>query len=253
MSPLEQGHLDASKSQVRDHLAPILAFCVIGAWAFSLWYAFFHLHTGILPDSLASIGMMLWMQFLNCGLFIVTHDACHGTAWPGHPRLNRWLGKTTARLYAAFNFDRLVPKHLAHHVNVATNLDPDFHDHTQKGEGFFAWGWRFFRQYLSFSQIIIMMAVAQIFFHILKIPERNVIQFWVVPAILSSIQLFYFGTWLPHRVIPGKDFADKHHARDSGLPWILSLVSCWHFGYHHVHHLKPGVPWFRLPSQRRTS
>lgn len=253
MSHFEQGDLGAVRSQTRDPLAPLLALSVIGAWVFSLWYSFFRMHTAALPNSLASISMILWMQFLYCGLFIVTHDACHGTAWPGHPRLNRWLGKTSSMLYAAFNFDRLVPKHLAHHAHVATKLDPDFHDHTPKGESVYAWGLRFFRQYLSFSQIVIMMLVAQIFFHALKVPERNVIQFWVIPAILSGIQLFYFGTWLPHRVIPGNDFVDKHHARDSGLPWLLSLVSCWHFGYHHIHHLKPGVPWFRLPSHRRTS
>ena len=253
MSHLGQGYLDANRHPARDYLAPLWALCIVGAWASSLWYAFTHMHTGIFPDSLASIGMMLWIQFLYCGLFIITHDACHGTAWPGHPKLNRWLGRITAMLYAAFYFDHLVPKHLAHHIHVATDLDPDFHDQTPTGTGFFNWGWRFFRQYLSFSQIIIMMAVAQIFFHVLKIPERNVIQFWVVPAMLSGIQLFYFGTWLPHRVIADQAFTDKHHARDSGLPWILSLVSCWHFGYHHIHHLKPGVPWFRLPTHRRSS
>lgn len=234
-----------------DLLAPVLAIGVITAWTASLWYSFFQMHTGVLPDSLAAVGMMLWIQFLYCGLFIVTHDACHGTACPGNPRLNRLLGQITAMLYAAFNFDRLVPKHLAHHMHVATLKDPDFHDLSGKGESFFRWGFRFFRQYLRVSQILVMMVVAQIFFHILKIPERNVIQFWVVPAILSGIQLFFFGTWLPHRVAIGKEFSDHHHARDTGLPWILSLVSCWHFGYHHTHHLKPGVPWFRLPTHRR--
>lgn len=251
MSLSDQGNLGTSTRRNGDLLAPILALAVIGAWVTSLWYSFFRMRTGILPNSLAAIGMMLWIQFLYCGLFIVTHDACHGTACPGNPRLNRWLGKITSMLYAAFNFDNLVPKHLAHHTHVATLKDPDFHDQTKKGEGFFFWGWRFFRQYLRLRQILIMMIVAQIFFHILQIPERNVIQFWVVPAIFSGIQLFFFGTWLPHRVTSGKDFSDQHHARDSGLPWILSLVSCWHFGYHHTHHLKPGLPWFRLPSHRR--
>lgn len=253
MSHSEQGKLGSLTRRTGDLLAPALALAVIGAWTVSLWYSFFHMSTGILPDSLAAIGMMLWIQFLYCGLFIVTHDACHGTVCPGNPRLNRLLGQITAMLYAAFNFDRLIPKHLAHHVHVATSKDPDFHDLSGKGENFFLWGWRFFRQYLRVGQIIIMMAVAQIFFHILKIPERNVIQFWVVPAIFSGIQLFFFGTWLPHRVALGQEFSDQHHARDSRLPWILSLVSCWHFGYHYTHHLKPGVPWFRLPSHRRHS
>jgi beta-carotene ketolase (CrtW type) len=251
MSLLQQGESGSFTRRPGAILAPALALVVVGAWLISLWYSFFHMSTGVFPNSLSSVAMMLWIQFLYCGLFIVTHDACHGTACPGNPRLNRWLGKTTALLYAAFNFDDLVPKHLAHHVYVATAKDPDFHDCTSKGQGFLDWGWRFFRQYLRVRQIFIMMAVAQVLFHVLKIPERNVIQFWVVPAIMSGIQLFFFGTWLPHRQAFGNEFTDRHHARDLGLPWILSLVSCWHFGYHHTHHLQPAVPWFRLPSHRR--
>lgn len=253
MSHSGQGYLGRTTVTSSDGAAPALGVLVVITWVVSVWFAFTRLHTGVFPDSLASIAMMLWIQFLYCGLFIVTHDACHGTAWPGKPSLNRWLGKTTAMLYAAFDFDQLVPKHLAHHNHVATLQDPDFHDNTSKGSSFWAWGWRFFKHYLSLRQILIMMGVAQIFFHALKIPERNVIQFWVVPAILSGIQLFLFGTWLPHRAKAGEEFPDRHHARDSGLPWLLSLVSCWHFGYHHLHHLKPGVPWFRLPSYRRPS
>lgn len=253
MSDSEQGYLSASKRQSSDQLAPILAIIVIVIWATSLWYAFYRLQTGMVPNSIASICMILWVQFLYCGLFIITHDACHGSASPGNPRLNRWLGKTSALLYAAFDFDQLVSKHRNHHIHVATTLDPDFHDQSTNGEQFFSWGWRFFREYLSVRQLIIMMSIAQFFFHVLKIPERNVIQFWILPAILSGIQLFYFGTWLPHRAIPGKQFSDHHHARDSGFPWLLSLVSCWHFGYHLTHHLKPGAPWFQLPSNRRKS
>jgi beta-carotene ketolase (CrtW type) len=231
-------------------LAPLLAVSIICAWAGSIWYAFFHLPTGILPDSLSAVAMIAWIQFLYCGMFIVTHDACHGTAWPGNPRMNRWLGRLAAGLYAAFDFDRLVPEHAAHHHHVASSKDPDFHDQSPRGENFLRWGWRFFRQYMTFRQILIMMAIAQIFFHVLKIPDRNVIQFWVVPAVLSGVQLFFFGTWLPHRSVGGDPFPDRHHARDSGFPWLLSLISCWHFGYHHAHHTHPGLPWFRLPAHR---
>ncbi|MFA9473554.1 MAG: fatty acid desaturase [Filomicrobium sp.] len=27
----------------------------------------------------------------------------------------------------------------------------------------------------------------------------------------------------------------------------MSLLTCFHFGYHHEHHLQPDVPWWRLP------
>lgn len=233
-----------------DVLAPVTAVIILCLWAISVWYGFFRMQTGIFPDSAAAVGLILWIQFLYCGIFIVTHDACHGTACPGNPLLNQWLGRIAAGLYAAFAFDQLVPKHAAHHAHVGSSSDPDFHDQTEGSDNFFRWGLRFFRQYLSFRQILIMMAVAQIFFHILKIPERNVIQFWVVPAILSGFQLFLFGTWLPHRSSKNYPYPDHHCARDSGYPWLLSLISCWHFGYHHTHHKYPGVPWFRLPACR---
>ena len=71
--------------------------------------------------------------------------------------------------------------------------------------------------------------------------------FWALPALLSSVQLFYFGTFRPHRH-DDSPFADDHNARSNGFGWLASLLSCFHFGYHHEHHLAPQVPWWRLPS-----
>lgn len=250
MSRFEQGNSRSFQARNLDLLAPFLAILVICGWGGSICYGFISMKTGIYPDSIGAIALILWIQFLYCGMFIVTHDACHGTAWPGSPRMNRWLGRVAAGLYAAFYFDQLVPKHAAHHLHVASSLDPDFHDQSPRGASFLRWGLRFFRQYLTVRQIVIMMAVAQVFFHVMKIPERNVIQFWVLPAVLSGIQLFLFGTWLPHRRLAGESFPDRHHARDSEFPWLFSLISCWHFGYHKVHHKYPDLPWFRLPQGR---
>ena len=74
--------------------------------------------------------------------------------------------------------------------------------------------------------------------------------FWPLPSILASIQLFVFGTWLPHR--PDHDaFPDRHNARSTRFGRPLSLLTCFHFGgYHHEHHLYPSVPWWQLPSTR---
>ena len=77
--------------------------------------------------------------------------------------------------------------------------------------------------------------------------------YWAVPSILASIQLFVFGTWLPHRTDDYAPFADSHNARSPAMSDTLSLLTCYHFGgYHHEHHLHPSVPWWRLPSTRRT-
>ena len=57
------------------------------------------------------------------------------------------------------------------------------------------------------------------------------------------------GTYLPHR--PGtQPFTDRHRSRSNGYPWLVSLLTCVHVGYHHEHHLNPNVPWWRLPHVR---
>jgi beta-carotene ketolase (CrtW type) len=73
--------------------------------------------------------------------------------------------------------------------------------------------------------------------------------FWVLPLVLSSLQLFLFGTYLPHR---GGDAgpSGRHAVRSLGYPHLLSLLACYHFGYHAEHHAHPAVPWFRLPALR---
>ena len=115
-----------------------------------------------------------------------------------------------------------------------------------KGNAF--WLFRFFKTYVSFKQILIMCTVAQILMHGFNFAEINVFTFWVAPSLLSSLQLFYFGTYLPHRKINAVRFADHHHARNSNTGFISSLISCYHFGTHHLtHHKQPGVPWYRLP------
>ena len=73
----------------------------------------------------------------------------------------------------------------------------------------------------------------------------NLLAFWAAPALLSALQLFTFGTWLPHRHTD-QPFADAHHARSSGYGPLLSLLTCFHFGRHHEHHLTPWRPWWRL-------
>ena len=35
------------------------------------------------------------------------------------------------------------------------------------------------------------------------------------------------------------------------IAWLASLLTCFHFGMHHEHHLSPNTPWWRLPEARR--
>ncbi|MEM9989926.1 MAG: fatty acid desaturase [Pseudomonadota bacterium] len=43
---------------------------------------------------------------------------------------------------------------------------------------------------------------------------------------------------------------DDHRSNTSQFGWLTSLFSCYHFGYHHEHHLFPHEPWWRLPARR---
>ncbi len=58
------------------------------------------------------------------------------------------------------------------------------------------------------------------------------------------LQLFYFGTYLPHRGSP----ASRHSARSNDWPYWLSLISCFHFGAcHEEHQAFPNLAWWELP------
>jgi beta-carotene ketolase (CrtW type) len=111
------------------------------------------------------------------------------------------------------------------------------------------WFASFFRSYYTHGQIA-RITVAAIAYMLLGASLLNIVAFWAVPALLALVQLFLFGTYLPHRHAE-TPFADRHNARSSGLSPLLSLMTCFHFGaYHHEHHLSPGTPWWRLPGVR---
>jgi beta-carotene ketolase (CrtW type) len=82
------------------------------------------------------------------------------------------------------------------------------------------------------------------------VPFPNLLLFWAAPALLAAVQLFYFGTYRPHRHDTAP-FTDRHRTRSDGFPSWLSLLTCFHFGYHHEHHIAPQVPWWNLPRFRR--
>lgn len=223
-----------------------VAFSLLGAWFLALALALSQVHLSTMADMLSYAWLSLIIQWLYVGLFITVHDACHGSVAPGKPRLNLWIGRVFAFLYAGLNFDQLQRKHARHHLFSGTLADPDFH--APEKASFIFWHFRFFRQYITVWPILIMCAIAQILMHGLHIAKMNVFIFWVAPSLLSSLQLFYFGTYLPHLEAKKIDFSDHHRARNFAVPFVGSLISCYHFGaFHHRHHQMPALPWFKLP------
>jgi beta-carotene ketolase (CrtW type) len=187
--------------------------------------------------------LILLLCWLYVGLFIVAHDCMHESFWPRKPMMNRVVGQLCLLLYAGFDYDELKRKHHLHHRYSGTDEDPDFDSRTPHT----AWRWyrRFFGEYFSARPVLWMTGVGMMYYFVFSAPYVNLLSFWALPAILSSAQLFYFGTFQPHRP-EGEPFADRHRAHSSGYGWWTSLLTCFHFGHHHAHHKYPCVPWWGL-------
>lgn len=216
---------------------------ILGAWASSLVAL---LGLG-LPPLLTPVGVAI-MTFGYTGLFITAHDAMHGSVAPRHPRLNHAIGALAVWLYASFSYSSLQRAHANHHSHPAEpTADPDFHDGAQDGP--LAWYLGFMGRYATARQLVSQGVVLFALFAGLGVPLDRILVFWVLPALLSSLQLFWFGTYLPHR---GQDEAptSPHRARSSSSPRWLSFLACYHFDYHHEHHEHPQVPWWGLPAVR---
>ncbi len=177
---------------------------------------------------------VLIQMHLFTGLFITAHDAMHGTV-SANKFVNNAAGYVATFFYAAFFYPQLYTKHHQHHKHVHTDQDPDYHQ-----GNFISWYIRFIRNYLSIWQIVWMA----ILFNILKIwvPQPNLLLFWVAPSLLSTLQLFYFGTYIPHK----GEHDNIHQSRTQKRNHVVAFFSCYFFGYHYEHHASPGTPWWLL-------
>ena len=183
--------------------------------------------------------------WLSVGVFIVAHDAIHGSFCPIYRPLNRFVAQLCLFVYAGFSYDPIRESHLAHHRYTGTALDPDFS--IEYPDDFWRWYRVFFERYFGLRQVATLSTVV-IAYTLIGADIRNLLALWALPAILSSIQLFYFGTYEPHKHEGGSDeFSDRHRARSADRGWLMSLITCFHFGFHHEHHEHTQVPWWKLP------
>ncbi len=214
-----------------------VALLVISAWAGCLILNFFWEVSWTSPVSYLRI---LLQTHLFTGLFITAHDAMHGSVAPRHPKLNHAIGKLATLLFIFNSYKLLRPKHYKHHRHVASEQDPDFHK--EGHESFWRWYFDFLKEYLTWWQILL----AAVTFNLLAIwiPQENLILYWVVPSLLSTFQLFYFGTYLPHK--GEHEPGNQHKARSQDKNHLWAFVSCYFFGYHFEHHDAPATAWWRL-------
>ncbi|MEM8664281.1 MAG: fatty acid desaturase [Pseudomonadota bacterium] len=223
-----------------------LALAVMGAWLVCHIAAIFFIDWGALP-LVAPLAMIALQTWLFVGLFIIAHDCMHGSLAPGRPAINRTFGRIALFLYAAFSYDKLLPEHHKHHRRPGTDADPDYNPDNPRA--FWPWFGRFMSHYFGWREFAMIAALVVFYVIVLRPPVVNVVMFYALPAGLSALQLFYFGTYRPHRAQAGP-FTDEHNTRTDDFPWFVSLLTCFHFGYHHEHHLSPTTPWWRLPAER---
>ncbi|HEX6784432.1 MAG TPA: fatty acid desaturase [Sphingomicrobium sp.] len=225
-----------------------LAAAIMSAWAAVQIFGLFFLTLS--GPGLLLAGMLVpFICWLNVGLFIIAHDAMHGSLASQFPSTNRLLGQLALSLYAAFPFERLRRHHMDHHRHPGTASDPDF-DVSQPSR-WWPWYGRFLKRYFGLKEFLRLCIPIGLLL-LIGAKLQNILFLWALPAALSSFQLFYFGTFRPHRQ-EARAFIDHHRARSSDFAWLLSLMTCFHFGYHHEHHASPHVPWWRLPSERHRS
>jgi beta-carotene ketolase (CrtW type) len=227
----------------------LLAGLIAGSWLGLHFYAMFvfELSWSTLPQALVLAAVICW---LSVGVFIVSHDAMHGTLAPGHARINGIAGALLLFLYAGFGWTKMRNAHFDHHKLAGNKGDPDFDE--EHPDQFWRWYGTFFRRYFGWQSLVWVSSVVTLYWLVFDVSMTQLVMLYGGPAIASSLQLFYFGTYRPHHHKAGSGFSDRHNARSEGFGPLLSLATCFHFGYHLEHHRRPDVPWWALPAARRS-
>jgi beta-carotene/zeaxanthin 4-ketolase len=224
----------------------LIAIALVGCWGVSL--ALLLPFPLVEMSSWAIVAMVLVRTFLQTGLFVLAHDAMHGSLVPGRAGVNRVMGHLLLYLYGFLPYQTCAINHGRHHRYPAGHSDPDFHDGVHCHP--IAWYFKFMGEYLSLEELprLLMLWVASVLALYYANPEHllNGLLFVLLPLGLSSVQLFYFGTYLPHRG-DWEGVGNVHHAKTIPFPVVCSFLTCYHFGYHWEHHEYPDVPWYRLP------
>ncbi|MEN9879116.1 MAG: hypothetical protein RLZZ158_2155 [Cyanobacteriota bacterium] len=233
-----------------------LALLVLWLWLSSLYW---FLTSPSLRYSLPLIVLAVLLRtFLQTGLFIVAHDAMHGNLVPGKAVFNTWLGVVFLGVYGLLSYDICRENHINHHQFCGQSGDPDVPLALLAKP--LAWYFRFMYSYTSLGQLLGLVMIWGL--SLLVLPGDwgqllfGLACFWILPMVLSSAQLFIFGTYLPHRSASG---AQENASQGPGdclivstdLHEFWSLLSCYHFGYHCEHHNNPALAWHQLPLARR--
>ncbi len=187
--------------------------------------------------------LILLQTFLNTGLFITAHDGMHGLIYPFNRSINDFIGAMAVNLYGLFSYEELTKRHFLHHLHPATNLDPDYHDHDH--DSFIRWYREFMTNYMSYQQLLKLLLLVTTMIYLAQVSWLNLLLCWALPLILSSLQLFTFGTFFPHRKL-GEYLPSMSQIQSLNFSRFWSFIACYNFSYHWEHHQYPNLPWWQL-------
>lgn len=195
---------------------------------------------------------VLVRSFLHTGLFILAHDAMHNSLVPGGGLINQRIGRVCLWLYAGLNYDACKRNHHRHHLMPESETDPDFCPTNNRS--LLAWLVRFLRNYLNpaqLSRLILLLTILLLAAQPHQSqPFVTVSVTFLLPLMISTAQLFFVGTYLPHRK-EHQQTDQEVSIKSLNLHPLASLLACYHFGYHREHHNNPEAPWFLLPELKR--
>ena len=172
---------------------------------------------------------------LYTGLFITAHESWHGNI-STHKTLNKFIGVLACALFAYNSYNKIQTGHHKHHSHPTSDHDPEF----SKTRKFFPWLFSFIFHYLTIWQFVFMAITTTVMLEFFN--TGNIILYYLAPTFIATIQLFYFGTYLPHR----GEYENKHQSGTQKKNHVWAFLSCYFFGYHYEHHYSPRTPWYQL-------
>ena len=217
----------------------LIAIIIIFSWIIHLAYIL--LNVNIAWNNPCMYAHMFIQAYLYTGLFITGHDAMHGLV-SKNKVVNKIIGYVSVFMFAGMSYRRLIRNHWEHHKYPGSEKDPDFYTGSQN---FWIWWFVFMLRYTTIWQIISMALIFNFLSRIIDLQVSALLILWIIPAFLSTIQLFYFGTYIPHRK-PHTGEMGKYRARTLKRNHLWAMISCYFFGYHYEHHKSPGTPWWSL-------
>ncbi|MEL6903670.1 MAG: fatty acid desaturase, partial [Cyanobacteria bacterium J06606_4] len=117
-----------SAALIRESLISIsIAIFIVLLWVITAYGSLFVLPAASDLSLFAVVAVIAVRSFLHTGLFILAHDAMHGTLMPAYPQLNDWAGRIILRIYSFLSFEQMQACHHQHHRTPAQATDPDFY------------------------------------------------------------------------------------------------------------------------------